>query len=60
VVSEDGDRALADVVSTVMVYLAAHPERRRRESTVSGDAASSVVSEWDGDVVLGGDADQCS
>ena len=34
----DGDGALLEVVSAVIVYLAAHPERRRVEQAVLGEA----------------------
>lgn len=33
-----GDRALLDVVSAVIVYLAAHPDRRRAEQAIIGEA----------------------
>ncbi|HYB26440.1 MAG TPA: hypothetical protein VEF89_07500 [Solirubrobacteraceae bacterium] len=36
--SEDGDRWMLEVVSAVIVYLAAHPERRRVEPAVIGEA----------------------
>lgn len=34
----DGDAAMLEVVSAVIVYLAAHPERRRVEQAVIGEA----------------------
>ena len=37
-VRSDGDAVLLDVLSAVIVYLAAHPERRRVEQAVIGEA----------------------
>ena len=34
----DGDAALLEVVSAIIVYLAAHPDRRRVEQAVIGEA----------------------
>ncbi len=36
--SRDGDRALLEVASAVIVFLAAHPDRRRIEQAVIGEA----------------------
>jgi len=41
----DGDAALLEVLSAVIVYLAAHPERRRVEQAVIGEALGEEYGE---------------